>query len=134
MEYLRSIGTVRIFSSLSSCTYMYSLLGKSLAFVTNNATKSRPVYLSKFEELGFTSTKLEEIFTCGSASASYLKNHVLPSLPEGRRGIYVIGQEGLESELREEGLIWKGGSVSFSHFEVFESKRVHSEEAAESNA
>lgn len=29
----------------------------------------------------------------------------------GREGVYVIGQAGLEQELRDEGLRWKGGTV-----------------------
>jgi hypothetical protein len=45
-----------------------------------------------------------------SASASYLKEQVLPKLEEGQSGIYVIGQAGLEEELREVGLSWTGGS------------------------
>ncbi len=87
-------------------------LKKRIAFVTNNATQSRERYLHKFHSLGFESVQLDEIFTCGSASAVYLRDRVLPNLPEDKRGIYVIGQEGLEHELREVGLEWKGGSVS----------------------
>jgi 4-nitrophenyl phosphatase len=83
--------------------------GKRIAFVTNNATKSRSAYLTKFHSLGL-SASLEEIFTCGSASASYLRKFVLPGLEEGKKGIYVVGQEGLEEELRAEGLEWTGGS------------------------
>ncbi|KAL8283759.1 hypothetical protein RQP46_005554 [Phenoliferia psychrophenolica] len=86
-------------------------LKKTLAFVTNNSTKSRRQYLAKFFTLGLTSVRLEEIFTCGSASATYLKDVVLPSLPPEQRGIYVIGQAGLEEELREVGLDWSGGSA-----------------------
>lgn len=79
--------------------------------MTNNATKSRQGYLAKFTALGLA-VSLDEIFTCGSASASYLKTHVLPELGEGMQGIYVVGQQGLEEELHAEGLAWSGGSVS----------------------
>lgn len=82
--------------------------GKQIGFVTNNATKSRRMYLEKFTRLGIE-CRLEEIFTCGSASASYLAE-LVPTLAEGKRGIYVIGQVGLEEELREVGLTWTGGS------------------------
>lgn len=83
---------------------------KKLAFITNNATKSRHQYLTKFHSLGFESVRLEEIYTCGSASATYLRDVILPSMEEGQRGVYVIGQEGLEMELREAGVDWEGGT------------------------
>lgn len=50
--------------------------------------------------------------SCASAAASFLKETVLPALPEGQRGIYMIGQESLELELQEQGLKWTGGTVS----------------------
>ena len=37
--------------------------GKRLFFVTNNSTKSRVGYKSKFDELGLTSVQPEEIFS-----------------------------------------------------------------------
>ena len=37
--------------------------GKQLYFVTNNSTKSRVGYKSKFDELGLTSVQPEEIFS-----------------------------------------------------------------------
>lgn len=49
------------------------------------------------------------MFTCGSASAIYLER-LLPTLEEGKRGIYMIGQAGLEEELKAVGLAWTGGS------------------------
>lgn len=60
---------------------------------------------------------MEEIYTCGSASATYLRDVILPSMEEGQRGVYVIGQEGLEMELREAGVDWEGGTVrtAFQH-------------------
>lgn len=33
---------------------------------------------------------------------------------EGRDGVYVIGQAGLEEELEGEGIQWKGGTVCLS--------------------
>lgn len=82
---------------------------KRVAFVTNNSTLSRVSYLSKMERLGIKRVSLDMMFSCGSASASYLKS-LLPTLPAEKRGIYVVGQVGLEEELREAGLVWKGGS------------------------
>jgi 4-nitrophenyl phosphatase len=57
-----------------------------------------------------THVTLDEIVSCGSAAASYLKETVLPSLPENQRGVYMIGQEALELELKEQGLSWTGGT------------------------
>lgn len=107
-------------------------LGKRLTFITNkyarpnlrrttlthpqthSATRSRRQYLEKFHALGLTHVTLDEIFTCGSASAYHLKNVIVPELEaQGRpTGIYLIGQQSMEEELREEGLSWTGGTVS----------------------
>ncbi|ORY92962.1 HAD-like domain-containing protein [Leucosporidium creatinivorum] len=87
-------------------------IGKRLAFVTNNATRSRKQYLEKFHSLGLTHVVLDEIFTCGSASASHLREVILPEIEKegGPTGIYLIGQASMEEELREEGLAWRGGT------------------------
>lgn len=81
-----------------------------MAFITNNSTSSRQQYLDKFHRLGLTHVSLDEIFSCGSASASYLQEVVLPNLPANQQGIYLIGQESLEHELAEKGLRWTGGT------------------------
>lgn len=52
----------------------------------------------------------DQIFTAGSAAAHYLKKTLLQSLPEDCRDIYLIGQAGLEDELRDVGLSWTGGT------------------------
>ncbi|GAA6061275.1 hypothetical protein JCM10212_004681 [Sporobolomyces blumeae] len=85
--------------------------GKHLAFITNNATSSRKSYRRKFESFGIP-VKLSEIFTCGSATADYLKSEVLPRRErEGKKtGVYLIGQEAMEEEFKEVGLNWKGGT------------------------
>lgn len=83
---------------------------RTVAFITNNSTRSRQQYLEKFHALGLTHVTLDEIVSCGSAAASYLKETVLPSLPENQRGVYMIGQEALELELKEQGLSWTGGT------------------------
>lgn len=51
-------------------------------FFTNNATASRQQYLGKFERLGFKGVSLEQVQTSGSASAQYLAETLLPTLPE----------------------------------------------------
>ncbi|GAA5978713.1 hypothetical protein JCM11641_006151 [Rhodosporidiobolus odoratus] len=83
---------------------------KRLAFITNNATRSRQDYVDKLQGFGIP-VSIDEIYTCGSATANYVKEVVLPSISDSsKRGIYLIGQEAMEKELREEGLEWTGGT------------------------
>ncbi|GAA6023635.1 hypothetical protein JCM11491_006181 [Sporobolomyces phaffii] len=84
---------------------------KQIAFITNNATSSRKKYLEKFTGFGID-VALEEIFTCGSATAEYLRDDVVPRRKrEGKpTGIYLIGQEAMEEEFRDCGLEWTGGT------------------------
>ncbi|KAI5478677.1 4-nitrophenylphosphatase [Pseudohyphozyma bogoriensis] len=86
-------------------------LNKRIAFVTNNGTKSRRHYLARFHAHGIPSVRLEEIYTCASATASYVRDVVLPTLPVERREIYLIGEKGVEEEFMEVGLRWKGGTL-----------------------
>lgn len=69
--------------------------GLRIAFVTNNATSSRRGYVEKFHRLGIDWVDKEQVFTSGSASASWIKRHSLRLLPPKSRRIYVIGQAGL---------------------------------------
>ena len=87
--------------------------GKHVAFVTNNATSSRKQFQKKFKDFGID-VELSNIVTSGSATAQHLKEVILPKREkEGKKtGIYLIGQEAIEEELRECGLKWKGGTVS----------------------
>ncbi|GAA6048226.1 hypothetical protein JCM3770_006490 [Rhodotorula araucariae] len=86
--------------------------GKKLAFITNNATRSRQQYVDKFAGFGIK-VALDEVFTCGSATAEYVRAVVLPSIKdETKRGIYLIGQKAMEIEFEAEGLNWKGGTHS----------------------
>ncbi|BGP40017.1 hypothetical protein JCM10450v2_003997 [Rhodotorula kratochvilovae] len=84
--------------------------GKKLAFITNNATRSRQQYVDKFAGFGIK-VSLDEVFTCGSATAEYVRAVVLPSIKdESKRGIYLIGQKAMEIEFEAEGLNWTGGT------------------------
>ncbi|GJN89294.1 hypothetical protein Rhopal_002274-T1 [Rhodotorula paludigena] len=84
--------------------------GKKLAFITNNATRSRQDYVDKFAGFGIK-VSIDEVFTCGSATAEYLRSTVLPSIKDpSKRGIYLIGQKAMEDEFEAEGLKWKGGT------------------------
>lgn len=81
--------------------------GKKTVFVTNNSTKSRQEYLKKFTGLGIPSN-VEEIF--GSAySASIYISRILKLAPPKNK-VFVIGEAGIESELRSEGVSFIGGT------------------------
>lgn len=93
--------------------------GKTIAFVTNNATCSTKQYAQKFKKLGIAEALglqddtegLEKvIFSSGRASARYVAQHVLPKCKEGSRRVFLIGQASLEEELRHHGVEFSGGT------------------------
>ena len=57
--------------------------GKRLVFVTNNSTKSRAGYTSKFKSLGLNVTA-EEIFSSSFAAAAYLESTNFPKDKKAR--------------------------------------------------
>ncbi|PPQ81367.1 hypothetical protein CVT25_015888 [Psilocybe cyanescens] len=79
---------------------------KKVVFVTNNATKSRKSYKTKFDQLG-VETHVDEIYGSAYAAAVYLSTVV--KIPKTKK-VYVIGQGGLEEELRDEGVAFIGGT------------------------
>lgn len=70
--------------------------GKTVVFVTNNATLSRRGYLEKMRRMGFD-VSLEDIYC-----SSYIAARVLKRL--GVKRVYVVGEEGLVEELVKEGI------------------------------
>ncbi|XP_021766728.1 phosphoglycolate phosphatase 2 [Chenopodium quinoa] len=78
--------------------------GKALVFVTNNSTKSRAQYASKFLSLGI-SVSQDEIFSSSFAAAMYLKS--IQFSPDKK--VYVIGGEGIVEELHLAGFTSLGG-------------------------
>lgn len=78
--------------------------GKKLVFVTNNSTKSRRQYATKFISLGIPVTE-DEIFSSSFAAAMYLK---LIDFPPNKK-VYVIGEEGILEELQLAGFTGIGG-------------------------
>ncbi|XP_067830189.1 pyridoxal phosphate phosphatase isoform X1 [Heptranchias perlo] len=77
--------------------------GKRVYFVSNNCTRSREMYLRKFEALGFQ-VQRDEVFGTAHCCALYLRDTA------GLRGkVYVLGSEGLCSELRSAGISVLGG-------------------------
>ncbi|KAJ6178488.1 4-nitrophenylphosphatase [Penicillium mononematosum] len=81
--------------------------GKQVVFVTNNSTKSRADYRKKLEGLGIPST-VEEIFSSSYSSSIYISR--ILQLPENKRKVYVIGESGIEQELRSENVPFIGGT------------------------
>ncbi|KAL4870823.1 hypothetical protein BDV12DRAFT_44732 [Aspergillus spectabilis] len=81
--------------------------GKQVVFVTNNSTKSRADYKKKLEALGIPATT-EEIFS-SSYSASIYISRIL-TLPPNKRKVFVLGESGIEQELRSENVPFIGGT------------------------
>ncbi|KAH6877369.1 p-nitrophenyl phosphatase [Coprinopsis sp. MPI-PUGE-AT-0042] len=81
-------------------------LNKKTIFVTNNATKSRRSYKTKFDELGLE-VNVDEIYGSAYAAAVYISSVI--KLPKEKK-VYVVGMGGLEEELRNEGIEILGGT------------------------
>ncbi|KAI0074353.1 2-phosphoglycolate phosphatase [Panus rudis PR-1116 ss-1] len=79
---------------------------KSVMFVTNNATKSRKSYKTKFDKLG-VQAHVDEIYGSAFAAAVYISSVL--KLPKDKK-VYVIGEKGIEEELTEEGISFLGGT------------------------
>ncbi|KAF4631626.1 hypothetical protein G7Y89_g6513 [Cudoniella acicularis] len=81
--------------------------GKKIVFVTNNSTKSRADYQKKLTSLGIPSN-VDEIFASAYSSAIYIAR--IMKLPAPKNKVYVIGEAGIETELRSEGVEFIGGT------------------------
>ncbi|KAK4123704.1 2-phosphoglycolate phosphatase [Parathielavia appendiculata] len=81
--------------------------GKKVVFVTNNSTKSREEYLKKFTTLGIPSN-VEEIFGSAYSSAIYISR--ILELPAPKNKVFVLGEAGIENELRSENIPFIGGT------------------------
>lgn len=81
--------------------------GKRLFFVTNNSTKSRAGYKSKFTSLGLD-VQAEEIFSSSFAAAAYLEQ---TKFKETGKRVYVIGEKGIGEELDLVGVDWFGAEA-----------------------
>ncbi|QEE17561.1 HAD-IIA family hydrolase [Promethearchaeum syntrophicum] len=71
-------------------------MGKQVVFLTNNSSKSRDSYKQFLSHIGIT-CEIEDIYTSGYLTAQIL-SRLYPSAT-----IFVIGEEGLISELKLEG-------------------------------
>ncbi|KAM4614902.1 pyridoxal phosphate phosphatase [Polymixia lowei] len=73
--------------------------GKSVFFVTNNCTRPRATYVTKFSRLGFADVAEEDIFSSAYCSAAYLRD-----VAKVQGKVYVIGCQAVVQELREAGV------------------------------
>lgn len=81
-------------------------LGKNLIFVTNNATKSRKSYKTKFDKLGIDASE-SEIFGSAYATAVYMRYNL--KFPKDKK-VYVVGMSGIEDEFASEDITTIGGT------------------------
>lgn len=75
--------------------------------MTNNSTKSRPEYLKKLTSLGIPGN-VEEIFGSAYSSAVYISRILKLQAPKNK--VFVLGEAGIEAELREENVPFIGGT------------------------
>ncbi|KAJ3026350.1 UNVERIFIED_CONTAM: hypothetical protein HDU68_005795 [Siphonaria sp. JEL0065] len=76
-------------------------MGKRILFVSNNSTKSRRQYLTKFNQLNI------EAYVCIRCS---LLHQEYSSIPR-RKKVYVVGMSGIQEELDSEGINHIGASA-----------------------
>ncbi|TEY26740.1 hypothetical protein BOTCAL_1181g00010 [Botryotinia calthae] len=81
--------------------------GKKIVFVTNNSTKSRTEYQKKLTALGIPSN-VDEIFGSAYSSAIYISR--ILKLPAPKNKVFVLGESGIETELKTEGVEFIGGT------------------------
>jgi HAD superfamily hydrolase (TIGR01450 family) len=72
--------------------------GLPVSFVTNTVSLSRPLIIEKFRRLGVAEARLEQVFSAGSAMASYIN-----ARQPGAR-VHVLGQQGTKDEIAAAGL------------------------------
>ena len=76
-------------------------------FVTNNSTKSRAEYLKKLASKGIPGD-VDDIFGSAYSAAIYISRILKLSGPKNR--VFVLGEAGIEGELRAEGVPFVGGT------------------------
>lgn len=78
-----------------------------MVFVTNNSTKSRAEYQEKLTSMGIPSS-VDEIFGSAYSSAIYIAR--ILKLPPPKNKVFVLGESGIETELKSEGIEFIGGT------------------------
>ncbi|CAN3353039.1 4-nitrophenylphosphatase [Diutina catenulata] len=81
--------------------------GKKVYFVTNNSSKSRNDYLTKFASMGIHGIDKSEVFGSSYATAVYVDS--ILGLPKDKK-VWVLGEKGIETELQERGYTTVGGT------------------------
>ncbi|EDO04706.1 hypothetical protein SS1G_07189 [Sclerotinia sclerotiorum 1980 UF-70] len=87
--------------------FLFDCDGKKIVFVTNNSTKSRAEYQKKLTTLGIPSN-VDEIFGSAYSSAIYISR--ILKLPAPKNKVFVLGETGIETELKTEGVEYIGGT------------------------
>lgn len=83
------------------------ITGKRTIFVTNNSTKSRADYLKKFSAKGIPCSE-DDVFGSSYSAAIYVARILKPQAPKDK--VFVLGEAGIEAELRSEGVPFIGGT------------------------
>ncbi|CUM62837.1 uncharacterized protein PRCAT00000395001 [Priceomyces carsonii] len=91
---------------LGTLNYLKSMK-KNCIFITNNSSKSRLDYVSKFQSLGVNDVGLDNIYPTSYAIALYVRDVL--KLPKGSK-IWILGEKGIEIELKELGYVPLGGT------------------------
>lgn len=81
---------------------------KKVYFITNNSTKSRKTFLTKFHNLGFTNSTIDNIICTAYAAAKYIHDQEI--FASRKKKVYVIGEKGICDELDMFHIDWLGGS------------------------
>lgn len=82
---------------------------KTVIFVTNNSSKARNDYLSKFSNIGIKGITKNDVFGSSYALAVYVEK--ILKLPKDKK-VWVLGEKGIEQELAELGYTTVGGTDS----------------------
>ncbi|SPO00527.1 probable 4-nitrophenylphosphatase [Cephalotrichum gorgonifer] len=96
-----------VFEGVPETLNLLRTKGKKVVFVTNNSTKSRQDYVKKLAGLGI-SADTDDVFGSAYSSAIYISR--ILELPPNKRKVFVLGEAGIETELRSENVPFIGGT------------------------
>ncbi|TLS28664.1 hypothetical protein PpBr36_00444 [Pyricularia pennisetigena] len=96
-----------VFEGVPETIAMLRAKNKRTVFVTNNSTKSRPEYQKKLASKGIE-CDVDDIFGSAYSAAIYISRILKPEAP--RNKVFVVGERGIEDELRSEGVPFIGGT------------------------
>ena len=97
-------GSSPIEGAIDSIKHLLSK-NKKLIFITNNSSKSRKQYSSKFADLGFPPVDPKNITTSGSSAAFFAAKLAKEKHADsGKNVVFYIGMEALGAELSAVGL------------------------------